>query len=141
MPVRDVWVGTEPRRDAGKPGQLCQDAGFGVSQQFPFVLLDYDFRQRCECPVTPVPRACSCCILGAAGFGAASSPSAPSEEKTMALLETAQVCLYKGRLCLLVVHSYACTSQNEGSEALIEFHSHVRKVQVHTSGCLGKFCC
>lgn len=68
VPVRDVWVGTEPRCAAGKPSQLCRDARLGTSQQFPFVCLDGDFRQRCKCPVTPVPLACSYCGTGSCGF-------------------------------------------------------------------------
>lgn len=132
---------TESHHNAGKPSQLSWDSGLSTFQQFPFVLVGGNCRHCCKYPITPLPLACSCCGTGSCSFAAASSLSAPSEEKTTALLKTVQVCLDKGHLFLCVAHSYGYTSQNRGSEALRECHSHVQKVQVHASGYFGKLCC
>lgn len=118
MPVCDVWVGTEPRRDAGKPGQLRQRAGLGASQQSPFVRLHSGFRQHCECPGASMPFTCSCCGTGELKVLVLPALPLHPEEKTMALLETTHVCLDTGHLCPCIVLQYVRTSQDWGSEAL-----------------------
>lgn len=113
VPVCDVWVGMEPCRDAGKPGQLCQHAGFGASQQSPFVRLHSDFRQHCKCPQASVPLACSCSGTGSCRFWCCQLPLCTRRRKPWPCWK-----LLIEHLCPCVMLQYVCTYQGCGSEAL-----------------------